>query len=72
MLACQEFLVAPIHPPLVASPVLHITSSVLLACQENLGVVRAGYLKVKCALGPFLAVLVIKCSTHYYELTLLI
>jgi hypothetical protein len=25
--------------------------------------------KGKCALGPFLFVLVIKCSTHYYELT---
>jgi hypothetical protein len=36
------------------------------------GVVCAGYLKVKCALGPFLVVLVIKCSTYYYELTLLI
>jgi hypothetical protein len=28
--------------------------------------------KGKCALGPFLVVLVIKCSTHYYELTLLL
>jgi hypothetical protein len=25
--------------------------------------------KGKCALGPFVVILVIKCSTHYYELT---
>jgi hypothetical protein len=30
--------------------------------------IAAGSLKGKCALGPFLVVLVIKCSTHYYEL----
>jgi hypothetical protein len=28
--------------------------------------------KGKCALGPFLVVLVIKCLTHHFELTLLI
>jgi hypothetical protein len=29
-------------------------------------------LKGKCALGPFLVVLVIKCSTHLLELTIFI
>jgi hypothetical protein len=29
-------------------------------------------MKGKCALGPFPVVLVITCSIHYYELTLLL
>jgi hypothetical protein len=28
-----------------------------------------GKVKGKCAIGPFLFILVIKCSTHYYDLT---
>jgi hypothetical protein len=30
---------------------------------------KRGRLKGKCALGPFLSVLVIKCLTHHFDLT---
>jgi hypothetical protein len=30
---------------------------------------KRGRLKGKCALGPFLSVLVIKCLTHNFDLT---
>jgi hypothetical protein len=31
---------------------------------------RGGNVKGKCALGPSLVVLVIKCPTHHFELTI--
>jgi hypothetical protein len=47
-------------------------SAPLLGCQAIRVRVLCLYilpLKGKCALGPFLAILVIRCSTHYYGLT---
>jgi hypothetical protein len=39
---------------------------------RGVGSRRDGYLKEKCFIGPFVPILVIKCSTHLLELNIFI